>query len=42
MHSAVNDAELKLLDTASSFKSMQHLTNVELSTGGITGQQNYP
>jgi hypothetical protein len=24
-------AELKLLDTASSFKSMQHLTNVELT-----------
>ncbi len=28
-------AELKLLDTASSFKSMQHLTNVELTQAAL-------
>ncbi|MEY7816006.1 hypothetical protein [Enterobacter cloacae] len=32
-------AELKLLDTASSFKSMQHLTNVELTQAALTASR---
>jgi hypothetical protein len=32
-------AELKLLDTASSFKSMQHLTNVELTQAALAASR---